>query len=451
MEKSVPLVCITESSPLLQEQDAKTSRWAFSHGFCGQKGRLLSVPDDEGAIAAWLFGMGKASETRDMATGLAAMALPEGIYTLEGGFEDPTAAALGFILGSYRFSSYKIFPRSPQLAFNSDIDRPEVDRLAQAAFIARDLINLPANDLGPEKLDAAIRRFAYDHEMSVTSFVGDELLVHGFPLVHTVGRASAEAPRLLDLTWGHASDPKVTVVGKGVTFDTGGLNLKSFDHMESMKCDMAGAANALGIAHAVISANLPVRLRVIVPIVESAVASSAFRPGDIIRARNGITVEIGFTDAEGRLILADALAYADEEAPVALIDLATLTGAAGVALGSDIAALYCTDDGFAASLCEQGTRWDDPVWRMPLWSDYEFMLSSEPADCNNFKSESFAGSITAALFLRKFVARSHLWAHFDIPGWTKRQTNSRPVGGTDHAIRAIYMALKHRKFYRNIP
>ncbi|MFK3781210.1 leucyl aminopeptidase family protein [Agrobacterium sp. NPDC089420] len=442
MEKPVPLFCISESSCPPLKGNAKANRWAVSNGFRGQKGRLLPVPGSDGAIAAWLFGVGKGSEACDMATGLAAMALPEGIYALEGSFGNPTAAALGFTLGAYRFSSYRKSAGSPQLAFGSGVDRSEVERLMTSAFIARDLINLPANELGPDKLDTAIRKFAQSHRMKVTSFVGDELLAHGFPLVHTVGRASAQAPRLLDLTWGNANAPKVTVVGKGVTFDTGGLNVKSFDHMAFMKCDMAGAANALGVAHAVVSANLPVRLRVVIPVVENALSGSAFRPGDIIRARNGITVEVGFTDAEGRLILADALAYADEEAPATLIDLATLTGAAGVALGSDIAALYCQDDEFAASICEQGMLWDDPVWRMPLWSDYEFMLSSELADYNNFRSETFAGSITAALFLRKFVAKCGVWAHFDIPGWTERQTNSRPVGGTDHVIRAIYMALR---------
>lgn len=451
MEKSVPLFCVPEGSLLLHALDPKTVQWASSNDFRGQKGRLLAIPDDEGGIASWLFGLGEPSQACDMTTGLAAMALPEGFYELQGSFEDPTAAALGFTLGSYRFTNYKVMSGAPRLAISPEADHSEVERLSQAAFIARDLINFPGNDLGPDKLDAAIRTFAVDHHMVLNAFVGDELLSHNFPLIHAVGRASGQAPRLLDLVWGEVGHPKVTLVGKGVTFDSGGLNIKSFDHMGKMKCDMAGAANVLGIAHAIIAAKLPVHLRVVIPVVENAVAGSAFRPGDIIRARNGLTVEIGFTDAEGRLILADSLAYADEEEPQVLIDLATLTGAAGVALGPDLAALYCADDVFAGLLAEQGAQWDDPVWRMPLWADYDFMLSSELADCNNFKSESFAGSITAALFLRKFVARSGIWAHLDIPGWTERRTNSRPIGGADHAVRAIYMALKADLTYRNIP
>jgi len=259
-----------------------------------------------------------------------------------------------------------------------------------------------------------------------------------------VGRASAQAPRLLDLGWGEPDHPKVTLVGKGVTFDTGGLDIKSAAGMLLMKKDMGGAANVLGLAHAIIDARLPVRLRVLIPIVENAISGASFRPGDVIRSRAGITVEIGNTDAEGRLILADALSLADTDKPELLLDMATLTGAARAALGPDLPPLYSTDDALAHEFVACGLRWEDPLWPMPLWRPYESMLSSKIADTNNAGSGGFAGSVTAALFLRKFVREAGTWVHLDIYGWAPEARPGRPVGGTDQAIRAVYGVLRDR-------
>jgi leucyl aminopeptidase len=263
-------------------------------------------------------------------------------------------------------------------------------------------------------------------------------------MIHAVGRASAQAPRLVDLSWGNARDPKVTLVGKGVTFDTGGLDIKPASGMLLMKKDMGGAANVLGLAHAIVSAKLRVRLRVLIPIVENSIAGAAFRPGDVLKSRKGVTVEIGNTDAEGRLILADALALADEEHPELLLDMATLTGAARVALGPDLPPLYSTDDGLARDLMQAGATTDDPLWQMPLWHPYDAMMSSKIADVNNAGSGGFAGSMTAALFLRRFVANAGAWVHLDIFGWVPEARPGRPLGGADQGIRAVYGVLKQR-------
>jgi leucyl aminopeptidase len=439
----LPIICVAEAhqpTGLSQQQ----ARWAAANSFTGQRGRLLPLPDGDGGVAGYLFGLGAEADRPGLVCGLASAALEPGRYRLEGDFGDPTLAALGFRLGAYRFDAYRKAREPVELEMPSEADGAEVERLVAAAFLARDLVNTPANDLGPDALEARIRAFAADRKLAFRSIVGEELLRENFPMIHAVGRAAAEPPRLVEFTWGDEAHPQITLVGKGVTFDTGGLDIKPSSGMLLMKKDMGGAANVLGLAHAIIDARLPIRLRVLIPIVENAIAGPSFRPGDVLRARNGTTVEIGNTDAEGRLILADALAFADEASPRTIFDLATLTGAARTALGPDLPPLYTDDDALAAELMEAGAASDDPLWRMPLWRPYTSMFSSRIADVNNAGTGGFAGSITAALFLRRFVKETTSWAHLDIYAWAPEARAGRPFGGTDQGIRAIYGTLKRR-------
>lgn len=441
--KSLPLIAVEEGS-LPASLTPIQAKWAKSQGFSGQRGKLLALPGEDGAVAGYLFGLGAADGRPGLIFGSAAASLEPGRYRLEGASGDPTLAALGFRLGAYRFDRYKK-PRDPALLDDVEgADTAEVTRLAEAAYLARDLVNTPANDLGPDALEKEVRAFAKRHKLDVSVIAGDELLKQNFPMIHAVGRAAAEAPRLVEFNWGKAKDPKITLVGKGVTFDTGGLDIKPASGMALMKKDMGGAANILGLAHAIIEAKLRVRLRVLIPIVENAIAGPSFRPGDILRARNGTTVEIGNTDAEGRLILGDALALADEESPELIVDMATLTGAARTALGPELPPLYATDDALARALMDAGTALDDPLWQLPLWTPYESMLASKIADVNNAGAGGFAGSITAALFLRRFVKQAKSWAHLDIYAWAPEARPGRSWGGTDQGIRAVYGYLKQR-------
>ena len=439
----LPIICVAEAR-LPAGLSPQHARWAAANGFAGQRGRLLPLPDGEGGVAGYLFGLGAERDRPRLVCGLAAAALEPGRYRLEGEYGDPTIAALGFRLGAYRFDAYRKVRDPVELELPAEADAAEVERLVAAAFLARDLVNTPANDLGPDAFEAKIRLFADDRSLAFGSIVGDDLLRENFPMIHAVGRAAAEPPRLVELTWGDPSHPHITLVGKGVTFDTGGLDIKPSSGMLLMKKDMGGAANVLGLAHAIVDAGLRVRLRVLIPIVENAIAGSAFRPGDVLRARNGTTVEIGNTDAEGRLILADALALADEHQTEAIFDMATLTGAARTALGPDMPPLYTDDDALAAELMAAGAASDDPLWRMPLWRPYESMISSRIADINNAGTGGFAGSITAALFLRRFVRETTRWAHLDIYAWAPEARAGRSQGGSDQGIRAIYGSLKQR-------
>ncbi len=441
--KSLPLIAV-EQDALPASLTPTELQWAKANGFTGQRGRLLGLPGEGGALTGHLFGLGQATDRPALLLGQAAAALEPGKYRLAGSFGDPTLAALAFRLGAYRYDRYRK-PRDPAVLEPVEgADTAEVDRLADAAYLARDLINTPANDLGPDAFEKEIRGFCKRHKLEVKVIAGDELLKQNFPMIHAVGRAAAEAPRLVEFSWGKARDPKVTLVGKGVTFDTGGLDIKPSAGMLLMKKDMGGAANVLGLAHAIIDAGLRVRLRVLIPIVENAISGPAFRPGDILRARNGATVEIGNTDAEGRLILGDALALADEESPELIVDMATLTGAARSALGPDLPPLYSTDDALARDLMAAGAVSDDPLWQMPLWAPYDAMISSKIADVNNAGASAFAGSITAALFLKRFVKAAKAWVHLDIYGWAPEAKPGRPFGGTDQGIRAVYGYLKQR-------
>ncbi|WMT91763.1 leucyl aminopeptidase family protein [Pelagibacterium sp. H642] len=440
----LPVICVPEGEIAAAGLSQAHEGWAKANEFTGKAGKLLALPGAEGGIEGYLFGLGVPADRSPLILGLAAAALPAGSYRLEGAFGDPTLAALGFRLGAYGYDRYVKAKERPTLELPEGADAAEIELLVRSAFIARDFVNTPANDLGPEAFERAIVDFAREHGAEVNVIRGDDLLAENFPMIHAVGRASTQAPRLVDFSWGDPAHPKLTLVGKGVTFDTGGLNIKPGNSMALMKKDMGGAANILGLANAVIDARLKVRLRVLIPVVENAISGSAFRPGDILPSRKGLTVEIGNTDAEGRLILADALALADEEDPDLIIDMATLTGAARVALGPDLPPLYARDEAFARSVLEHGAAVDDPLWAMPLWPGYDRLLASKIADVNHISSGGHAGSITAALFLNRFIKKETDWVHLDIFAWAPEPRPGRPFGGTDQGIRALYYALKAR-------
>jgi leucyl aminopeptidase len=420
-------------------------RWIATTGFDAAPGKVLPVPGEGGTLAGVVFGVDADPRKADpFVTAYLARDLPAGVYRLEGSLEEPALAVLGFLLGRYRFARYRESePGDVRLVLPRGVDGREISHMAEGVGLARDLVNTPSNEMGPDELEAAARDLAERHGARFATVAGAEL-EREFPLIHAVGCSSPRRPRLLDLTWGEDAHPKVTVVGKGVCFDTGGLDIKPSAAMLIMKKDMGGAANALGLAQMVMQAGLPVRLRVLIPAVENAVSGDSFRPGDVYRSRKGLTVEIGNTDAEGRLVLADALALADEEAPELLIDLATLTGAARVALGPALPAVFTDDDALADDLVRLGAREHDPVWRLPFWNGYERMLDSRIADLNNAPAGGHAGAITAALFLRRFVEKAASYAHFDIFAWTPQARPARPEGGEAHAIRAIYALLKER-------
>ena len=422
--------------------------WAGANGFDGEAGRVLVLPGAGGSVSGALFGTGseeKGSQSQLLA-GKLARNLPEGDWHIEGAVDEAALAVLGFLMGAYSFTRYRKANdgKAIRLALPDGVDEAEIRRIAAAVMLVRDLINTPTNDMGPDALENAARELASKYKADIAVTEGDALLEKNFPMIHAVGRAGAIAPRLIDLSWGKASDPKITLVGKGVCFDTGGLDIKPASGMLLMKKDMGGAANVLGLASMIMDAQLPVRLRVLIPAVENSIAGNAFRPGDVLQSRKGLTVEIGNTDAEGRLVLADALALADEEEPALLIDMATLTGAARVALGPDLPPFYTHDDGLAASIAQSADSTADPLWRMPLWKPYAQKLSSRIADINNVTTDGFAGSVTAALFLSKFVEKAQAWAHFDIFGWVPVEKPASPVGGEAQAIRALYQLLKER-------
>lgn len=418
--------------------------WGAINGFSGEVGQVITIPGAAGEIEAALFGLGKQAD-EPLALGGLAKKLPDGAWHLAELPVDPTLAAVGFGLGGYAFRRYrKADKRKVKLAMPDDADAARVTRTVAATTLVRDLINTPANDMGPSDLEAAVRALAKLHGAKVSVTKGDDLLKKNFPLIHAVGRAGADAPRLIDLVWGSARAPKVTLVGKGVCFDTGGLDIKPASGMLLMKKDMGGAANVLGLASMLMQAKANIRLRVLIPAVENAISGNAFRPLDVISSRKGITVEIGNTDAEGRLVLADALALADEEEPSLLLDMATLTGAARVALGPDLPPFFTDDEPLAAEVATASTATSDPLWRMPLWKPYLARLSSRVADTNNVTTDGFAGAVTAALFLQKFVEKASAWAHFDVYGWNPVEKPWSPIGGEAFAIRALEKVILDR-------
>jgi leucyl aminopeptidase len=446
---AIPITFVTRSTwaDISAALPARAQAFAAANDFTAKPGALLVLPSDDGAIAGVLFGLeDDGARTRDLfRPGQLPGLLPRGVYRFANAPHDTRLAVLAFALGSYRFGRYrKNEAPDVRLVPPDDVDIADISRMADAAALARDLINTPSNDMGPEQLAQAAQDLASRFGADFTCITGDDLVTQNFPLVHAVGMASPRAPRLIDFTWGDPAHPKVTLVGKGVCFDTGGLDLKPSSGMLIMKKDMGGAANVLALALMVMDAGLKIRLRVLIPAVENAVAGNAFRPLDIFTSRKGPTVEIGNTDAEGRLVLADALAYADEEAPDLLVDLGTLTGAARVALGPDLPPYYTNDETLAQDIARCATEQNDPLWRLPLWTPYDAWLDSKVADINNAPSGGFAGSITCALFLQRFVDAAKSWLHVDIYGWTPSAKPARPEGGECQAARAIYALLSQR-------
>ena len=449
--RATPITFVApETWPAIREQLAPSARhFAESAGFEPKPGRHLLLPEIDGTLAGVLFAMeGDDAGNRDpFRAGRLADLLPEGNYRFANEPHDARLAALAFALHGYRFARYrKASSPSARLALPGGIEVDDLTRIAEGVFLARDLVNTPANDMGPAELAEAAEVLARRHDASFSTIVGHDLVARNFPLIHAVGRAAAPGrePRLIDLAWGDPDAPKVTLVGKGVCFDTGGLDIKPDSAMLNMKKDMGGAAAVLALAHMVMSRGLKLRLRVLIPAVENAVAADSFRPRDIYRSRKGLTVEIGNTDAEGRLVLADALALACEEEPDLLVDMATLTGAARVALGPDIPPFYTDDDQLAADLSRHALAENDPLWRLPLWRGYDSMLDSKVADMNNVSAGGFAGSITAALFLRRFAEAAKAWLHIDIFAWNPSAKAGRPEGGECQAARAVYALLCER-------
>jgi leucyl aminopeptidase len=446
---AIPIIFATKTtwSAIARELPEQARQFASANDFTGKPGKCLTLPAPDGKIAQVVFGIeDESSKSRDLfRPGALPGLLPPGVYRFANAPHDVRLATLAFALGSYRFGRYRKVDRPDvRLVPPDGIDVADIARMAEAAALARDLINTPSNDMGPEQLAQAAQALAARFGAGFNCIVGDDLVQQNFPLIHAVGMASTRAPRLIDLSWGDPGHPKVTLVGKGVCFDTGGLDLKPSSGMLIMKKDMGGAANVLALAQMVMDARLKVRLRVLIPAVENAVAGNAFRPLDIFKSRKGPTVEIGNTDAEGRLVLADALALADEEKPDLLVDLGTLTGAARVALGPDLPPFYTNDETLAEAVSAHARKENDPLWRMPLWPPYDSWLDSKTADINNAPSGGFAGSITCALFLQRFVTDAKSWLHVDIYGWTPSAKPARPEGGECQAARAIYKLLSER-------
>ena len=419
---------------------------AQAQGFKAESGQLAILPGEKADWSA-LVGVGAAQALSPWCLAKAAEMLPEGAYRLAAG--SPGPATLGWLLGQYRFDRYKseTTARGARILVTDEPARMgEWARLAEATALVRDLVNMPAGELGPAELEAAVCEVAREQRGAKVTVTAGADLASGYPMIHAVGRAAdpARAPRLIELVWGDAQHPRVAVVGKGVVFDSGGLDIKPASGMRLMKKDMGGAAHALALAMLVMRSRLPIRLHLLIPAVENAISGNAFRPGDVLRSRKGLTVEIGNTDAEGRLILADAIARAVEAEPALMLDFATLTGAARVALGPDLPALFANDDALAADLLGAGDAAVDPVWRMPLWKGYHELFASDVADFSNASESPFAGAVTAALFLQKFVPESLPWAHFDTFAWRATAKPGRPKGGEALGLRAAWGMLKAR-------
>jgi leucyl aminopeptidase len=448
-EGAAPIWCVdADTWPAIRERLPAAERaFADAAGFKPESGNYLLLPAIDGSVAGALFAIDAPSKrgADPFLPAKLATILPAGNWHFAAPPSDPRIGALAFALGTYRFSRYrKSAPRDVKLVLPNNVDGAKLTRMIEAVFFVRDLVNTPSNDCGPAEIEAAAYALAERFGAAVRSVVGDSLLGENFPLVHAVGRASARAPRLIEFTWGDAKHPRVALVGKGVCFDTGGLDIKTSAGMRLMKKDMGGAAHALALAGMIMDAKIPVRLHVVIPAVENAISGNAFRPGDVLISRKGESIEIGNTDAEGRLILADALAFADEAKPDLMIDFATLTGSARVALGPELPAAFTEDDALASLLAHHAAAEADPCWRMPLWQPYRSMLDSKIADINNAGSSPFAGAITAALFLARFVGRAKAWLHLDLFAWNASAKPGRPEGGEAQTIRALYSLLAER-------
>ena len=447
-ESPIPIEVVTEAgwSQWRAEAGDIPNKWVDSTQFFPKRSEICLVPDANGGLERVLVGVGQDLDVWTLAE--LPGRLPTGDYVVSsdpGSVSSLGGLAMGWALGAYQFDQYKTTKRRPGLLVVPDPEElQQAQILAGAVWLVRDLINTPANDLGPERLAAVADEVAVVGDATVTHIAGKSLLDEGYPTIHTVGRASQKDPRLIDFKWGSPEAPKVTLVGKGVCFDSGGLDLKPADNMLLMKKDMGGAAHVLALAKAVMQLNLNIRLRVLIPAVENSVSGSSFRPGDVIKTRSGKTVEVGNTDAEGRLILCDALTEACEESPELLIDVATLTGAARVALGTEIAAMFTNNDSLAEELSVHSICQQDPLWRMPLWEGYLDDLESKIADYSNVPNHRYGGAISAGLFLQEFVSNVEGWAHFDIMGWNRKDRPGRPLGGEAFAVRALVALLLKR-------
>lgn len=445
--KTIPLTALNEDglAAWLAKAGKKTAAWVEGANFSAICGETLLLPGDGGALAGALLGVDDANDVWSWSA--AVDTLPPGRYAVAKsmGKDQATNAALGWALGTYGFDRYtKVDAPEAELVWPAKADRGAVLGAASSVALTRDLINTPSSDMGPAELASAARKLAREFKAKFSVIVGDDLLKKNYPMVHAVGRASDRAPRLIDIRWGKPSDPKVTIVGKGVCFDSGGLDLKPPTGMKLMKKDMGGAATTLGLARMIMMAGLPVRLRILVPAVENSVSGNAFRPLDVLQSRAGITVEIGNTDAEGRLILADALYEGASEKPELMINFATLTGAARVALGPELPVMFANNDALADDLAKHGERIGDPVWRLPLWKPYRRTLNSKVADLNNIGEMPQGGAITAALFMNEFVDAGVPWAHFDIMAWNTSSRPGRPAGGEAMAMRAAFATIAAR-------
>jgi len=451
-QKALPLFAVLQNdlSGFLERLPPAYAGWLRATGFAAKDGELSLLPGEGGALAGAALGLGRGRDRHALA--LFSERLPSGVYRLENVPPEFSGcrALYAWAIGTYRFDRYRSRSsgatrrEDPRLVIPEAMDADAISKIAEGVFLARDLINTPANDMGPAELEQAARNLAEAQGAAIRVIEGDALLNQGFPLIHTVGRASPRTPRLIDLIWGKDEYPKLTLVGKGVCFDTGGLDLKTASGMATMKKDMGGAACALGLAQMVMASGISVRLRVLIPAVENSVSGAAYRPGDVLPSRKGLSVEIGNTDAEGRLILADALAEADRENPALMFCLATLTGAARAATGMEVPPFFTDDDCLAADLMHHGQEENDAVWRLPLWRSYETAIDSRIADINNAPEYPLAGAITAALFLDRFVTNTKSWAHFDIPAWTDRPKPGRPKGAEANAIRAMFGVIRQR-------
>jgi leucyl aminopeptidase len=448
---AVPLHPVTKAglSDWLGALPPAQRAWAERCAYKAEPGGILNLPDAEGGLAGIAVGVEPPDHPDRGLWSYAALpdALPPGAYRIATALEREAAtnAALGWALGAYAFNRYKTRKAAPaNLVWPAEADRDHVRHTAEATALGRDLINTPAGDLGPAELAATARSLAERYGATLAVIAGDDLLAQNYPAIHAVGRASAKPPCLIDLRWGAQTDPRITLVGKGVCFDSGGLDIKPSSGMKLMKKDMGGAATLLALASMIMAAGLKVRLRLLVPAVENMIAGNAMRPLDILPTRKGLTVEVGNTDAEGRLILCDALAEADREQPDLLIDCATLTGAARVALGPELPAMFTRQDALAEELARHGSATADPVWRLPLWPGYRRLIDTKIADLSSTGDSPHAGAITAALFLAEFVSSDTAWLHLDMMAWNVRARPGRPEGGEPQVLRALYRLVAAR-------
>lgn len=449
VSNSIPIVLVNQRQ--LNEQFAEHQTWISISQFKADPGTFCLIPDSAGSIKQVLVGRGDALDTWTL--GSLAQSLPSGNYHLADTLDadEATKLCLGWQLGQYQFLKYKengsgsgSTPSQAQLAFPATADQEYIEAATAATYLVRDLINTPANDMGPAQLADAASAIAKVHDAEFQVITGEDLINQRYPMIYAVGQANAQSPRLIDIHWGSIDAPKITLVGKGVCFDTGGLDIKPAAGMKLMKKDMGGAAQVLGLAKLIMQMKLPVRLRVLIPAVENSIAENAMRPSDVLQTRKGITVEVGNTDAEGRLVLADALWEASSESPQLLIDCATLTGAARVALGTELPAFFCNDPAVADQFQQAGLEIDDPLWHMPLHEPYREMLSSKIADLSNIGNAPYGGAITAALFLREFVQKPTTWIHIDFMAWNLRSLPGRPEGGEAMGMRALFELIRRQ-------